>query len=56
MSDHADWGGLLNVIKGTGAEVVKLTHGDGEPLVRYLKECEINASMLEGVHLRKEEN
>ena len=56
LSDHADWGGLLNVIKGTGAEVVKLTHGDGEPLVRYLKECKINASMLEGVHLVKEEN
>ena len=49
-------GAACFVIKGTGAEVVKLTHGDGEPLVRYLNECGINGSMLEGVHLHKEEN
>ena len=38
LSDHADWAGLLEVIKGTGAEQVKLTHGDGAPLARYLGE------------------
>lgn len=55
LSDHADWAGLLNVIKGTGAESIKLTHGDGDPLARYLKEHGINASILEGVHVRTEE-
>ena len=34
LSDHADWAGLLDVIKGTGAELIKLTHGDGDPLAR----------------------
>ena len=24
LSDHADWDGLVDVIKGTGAEIVKL--------------------------------
>ncbi len=55
LSDHADWAGLLDVIKGTGAESIKLTHGDGDPLARYLKEHGINASILEGVHVRTEE-
>ncbi len=55
LSDHADWAGLLDVIKGTGAELIKLTHGDGDPLARYLKEHGINASILEGVHVRTEE-
>lgn len=55
LSDHADWAGLLDVIKGTGAESIKLTHGDGDPLARYLKEHGINASVLEGVHVRTEE-
>ena len=55
LSDHADWAGLLDVIKGTGAELIKLTHGDGDPLARYLKEHGINGSMLEGVHVRTEE-
>ena len=50
LSDHADWSGLLEVIKGTGAEQIKLTHGDGDPLVRYLREQEIEASMLEGAY------
>lgn len=48
LSDHADWEGLLGVIKGTGAEQIKLTHGDGQPLARYLGEDGIEASMLEG--------
>jgi putative mRNA 3-end processing factor len=48
LSDHADWSGLLEVIEGTGAECVKLTHGNGEPLARYLQERGFNASMLDG--------
>ena len=55
LSDHADWAGLLEVIKGTGAEQIKLTHGDGDPLARYLREKGIEASMLEGARERTEE-
>ena len=55
LSDHADWAGLLGVIEGTGAEEIKLTHGDGEPLARYLGERGIQASMLGGAPLRTEE-
>ena len=55
LSDHADWAGLLEVIKGTGAEQIKLTHGDGAPLARYLGEQGIHASMLEGAYQRTEE-
>lgn len=38
MSDHADWPGLLQAIQGTGAERVRVTHGDSEALVRHLRE------------------
>jgi len=55
LSDHADWAGLLEVIEGTGAEMTKLTHGDGEPLARYLQERGIGASVLEGASMRTEE-
>lgn len=55
LSDHADWAGLLGVIEGTGAEEIKLTHGDGEPLARYFGERGIQASMLGGAPLRTEE-
>ena len=55
LSDHADWAGLLEVVKGTGAEDIKLTHGDGAPLARYLGEQGIHASMLEGSYQRTEE-
>ena len=47
LSDHADWAGLIEVIKGTEAEMIKLTHGDGDPLARYLQERGVQASMLE---------
>ena len=55
LSDHADWAGLLEVIIGTGAEQIKLTHGDGDSLARYLGEQGIHASMLEGAYQRTEE-
>ena len=54
LSDHADWNGLLEVIEATGAELVKLTHGDGGPLARYLQERGVQASMLEGAFGRTE--
>jgi putative mRNA 3-end processing factor len=55
LSDHADWAGLLEVIEGTGAEMIKLTHGDGDPLARYLQERGVQASMLEGAGMRTTE-
>lgn len=39
LSDHADWPGLLDTIRATGAEHVAVTHGPAVPaLVRYLQE------------------
>ena len=38
LSDHADWPGLLETIRATGAESVGVTHGYIEPMVRYLTE------------------
>jgi putative mRNA 3-end processing factor len=36
LSDHADWPGLLQAIGATGAERVIVTHGQIEPMVRWL--------------------
>lgn len=55
LSDHADWPGLIDVITGTGAEVVKLTHGNGDALSRFLGEKGINASVLNESSFREEE-
>ncbi|MEX3843646.1 ligase-associated DNA damage response exonuclease [Paraburkholderia sp. BR10882] len=38
LSDHADWPGLNDAIKATGAERVIVTHGYIEPMVRWLLE------------------
>jgi len=43
LSDHADWPGLLQAIGATGAEQVFVTHGQVEPLIRYLREAGIAA-------------
>ncbi len=43
FSDHADWQGLLNAIRGTGAEKVFVTHGFQATLSRYLNENGIAA-------------
>ena len=56
LSDHADWRGLLEVIRGTGADEIKLTHGYGDPLARYLGELGIKASTLEGARERTGED
>ena len=55
LSDHADWDGLLSVIKGTEAEEIKVTHGNGDALTRYLVEHGYNCSVLEGAKIRGEE-
>jgi len=38
LSDHADWGALLDTIAATGASRVLATHGWSEALARYLAE------------------
>jgi putative mRNA 3-end processing factor len=43
LSDHADWKGLLQAIKATGAEKVFVTHGFQAALSRYLNEQGIEA-------------
>ncbi len=44
LSDHADWEGLLEAIKATGAEKVYVTHGFQSVLSRYLNETGIEAA------------
>lgn len=46
ISDHADWQGLLDVIKGTGAEQVYVTHGQTAVFEKYLNEIGIRASAV----------
>lgn len=41
LSDHADWDGLLESIKATGAERVFVTHGFQSAFSRYLNEMNI---------------
>lgn len=38
LSDHADWDGLLSVIRATGAERIGVTHGYTQVLTRWLTE------------------
>ena len=49
LSDHADWPGLLQSVKESGARQVYVTHGQSNVLARYLQEVEgISAEPLEG--------
>ena len=43
MSDHADWPGLQSAIQATGAERVFVTHGQVNPMVRWLREQGLDA-------------
>ncbi|RQO31137.1 DNA ligase-associated DEXH box helicase [Taibaiella sp. KBW10] len=43
ISDHADWGGLLEAINATGAQKVYVTHGQTAVFTRYLNETGIEA-------------
>jgi putative mRNA 3-end processing factor len=44
LSDHADWPGLQHAIGATGAERVIVTHGQIEPMVRWLSAQGLDAS------------
>jgi putative mRNA 3-end processing factor len=46
LSDHADWPGLLDTIRATGAETIWVTHGQSRPLVRVLTEQGLNARSI----------
>jgi putative mRNA 3-end processing factor len=46
ISDHADWDGLLETIKSTGAERVAVTHGYTGVLVRWLQEQGLDAWVM----------
>lgn len=47
ISDHADWDGLLQVIKSTQAEKVYVTHGQVDVFSQYLNEIGINAEVIQ---------
>jgi putative mRNA 3-end processing factor len=47
LSDHADWSGLLNAVKETGAERVYPTHGFTKEFSKYLSEIGYDSSPLE---------
>ncbi|NRA50464.1 MAG: ligase-associated DNA damage response exonuclease [Phaeodactylibacter sp.] len=61
LSDHADWTGLNEAIKATGAERVAVTHGYSSIFARWLREeCGLEAweadTEYEGESLDKEDN
>lgn len=47
LSDHADWPGLLDAIRATGAARVYATHGSAGVLTRYLRECGLDARAMD---------
>lgn len=46
LSDHADWPGLQDAIKATGAETIWVTHGYAATLARWLREQGRNAQAI----------
>lgn len=46
LSDHADWPGLQQAIRETGAQRVLVTHGQVPPMVRWLAERGLDAQAL----------
>ena len=55
LSDHVDWQSMLDVIAGTGASQILVTHGYSAQVVRYLQEQGVNARVLETPHDEREE-
>ena len=47
ISDHADWDGLVDTIKGTGAEKIYVTHGYTGVFSRWLREQGFNADVVQ---------
>jgi putative mRNA 3-end processing factor len=55
LSDHADWRGLLEAVRGTGAEKVYVTHGFQAALARYLNEEGVSAAEIKTEYGEDEE-
>lgn len=55
LSDHADWAGLLEAVKATGAERVYATHGFQAAFSRYLNETGITATEVKTEYGGEEE-
>ncbi len=55
LSDHADWPGLLEAVKATGAEKVFVTHGFQSAFSRYLNETGIEAAEVKTAYGHDEE-
>ena len=46
LSDHSDWGGLVDTIAASGAEKIMLTHGYATEMARWLQEKGHNAEAI----------
>ena len=55
LSDHADWAGLLEAVKATGAEKVYVTHGFQSAFSRYLNEIGIESGEVKTAYGAEEE-
>ncbi|HEX2684122.1 MAG TPA: DNA ligase-associated DEXH box helicase, partial [Ferruginibacter sp.] len=55
LSDHADWNGLLQAVKATGARKVFATHGFQAAFSRYLDEQGIEAAEIKTEYGNDEE-
>jgi putative mRNA 3-end processing factor len=55
LSDHADWNGLLDAVKATGAEKVFVTHGFQSAFSRYINETCIAADEVKTAYGNEEE-
>jgi putative mRNA 3-end processing factor len=53
LSDHADWPGLIETIRATGARRILVTHGHTEALTRWLNENGWDANVI-STHFRGE--
>ena len=56
LSDHADWEGLLQAIKESGAERILITHGYSSQLAKWLSKNGYNAGVFETSLKREGEN
>jgi len=54
VSDHADWPGLIDTIRATGAQRILPTHGNTDALVPYLRELGLDAEPLQ-THFERED-
>ena len=55
LSDHADWDGLNQAIKETGAENVWVTHGYTETFARWLRQQGLNAQSVSNLTIREDQ-